>query len=186
MQCKKKHIGIQAALLNLEISQPHSSPQIARSRGRLESCRDISHDEACDDDDDDGESRESRSRNLRHARLRHLASARRSLAQVGGVEDRVVTVKRLSSVHPMAWQLCTRLHWMHRRETPLPSLPPPSRISVHLAGTGLSKRNGAKLRERLCPAAASHSRPRQAGAQHNSPFFLHKPVQLEGKLFYWP
>ena len=44
----------------------------------------------CDDDDDDGsfvrggESRESRSRNLRHARLRHLAQRgrRRSLAQV--------------------------------------------------------------------------------------------------------
>ena len=28
--------------------------------------------------------------------------------------------------------------------------------------TGLSKRNGAKLRESFCPAAASHSRPRQA------------------------
>ena len=30
--------------------------------------------------------------------------------------------------------------------------------------TGLSKRNGAKLRDILCLAAASHSRPRQAGA----------------------
>ena len=30
--------------------------------------------------------------------------------------------------------------------------------------TGLSKRNGAKLRESFCLAAASHSRPRQAGA----------------------
>ena len=30
--------------------------------------------------------------------------------------------------------------------------------------TGLSKRNGPKLREIFCPAAASHSRPRQAGA----------------------
>ena len=30
--------------------------------------------------------------------------------------------------------------------------------------TGLSKRNGAKLRESFCPAAASHSRPRQAVA----------------------
>ena len=30
--------------------------------------------------------------------------------------------------------------------------------------TGLSKRKGAKLRESFCPAAASHSRPRQAGA----------------------
>ena len=30
--------------------------------------------------------------------------------------------------------------------------------------TGLSKRNGAKLRESFCPAAASHSRPGQAGA----------------------
>ena len=30
--------------------------------------------------------------------------------------------------------------------------------------TGLSKRNGAKLRESFCPAAASHSRLRQAGA----------------------
>ena len=29
---------------------------------------------------------------------------------------------------------------------------------------GLSKRNGAKLRESFCPAAASHSRPRQSGA----------------------
>ena len=30
--------------------------------------------------------------------------------------------------------------------------------------TGLSKRNGAKLRESFCPTAASHSWPRQAGA----------------------
>ena len=30
--------------------------------------------------------------------------------------------------------------------------------------TGLSKRNGAKLRASFCPAAASRSRPRQAGA----------------------
>ena len=30
--------------------------------------------------------------------------------------------------------------------------------------TGLSKRNGAKLRESFCPAAASHSQPRQAGS----------------------
>ena len=30
--------------------------------------------------------------------------------------------------------------------------------------TGLSKRNGAQLRESFCPAAASHSRPCQAGA----------------------
>ena len=30
--------------------------------------------------------------------------------------------------------------------------------------TGLSKRNGAKLRESFCLAAASHSRPRLAGA----------------------
>ena len=30
--------------------------------------------------------------------------------------------------------------------------------------TGLSKRNGAKLRESFCPAAASHSQPRQASA----------------------
>ena len=30
--------------------------------------------------------------------------------------------------------------------------------------TGLSKRNGAKLRENFCPAAGSHSRPRQADA----------------------
>ena len=30
--------------------------------------------------------------------------------------------------------------------------------------TGLSKRNGAKLRESFCQAAASHSRSRQAGA----------------------
>ena len=30
--------------------------------------------------------------------------------------------------------------------------------------TGLRKRNGAKLRESFCPAAASHSRPRQASA----------------------
>ena len=42
--------------------------------------------------------------------------------------------------------------------------------------TGLSKRNGAKLRESFCPAAASHSRPCQAGALQKSPFFLHKPV----------
>ena len=42
--------------------------------------------------------------------------------------------------------------------------------------TGLSKRNGAKLRESFCPAAASHSRPRQAGPQQNSPFFLHNSV----------
>ena len=44
--------------------------------------------------------------------------------------------------------------------------------------TGLSKRNGANLRESFCPAAASHSRPRQAGAYQNSPFFLHKSVFL--------
>ena len=37
--------------------------------------------------------------------------------------------------------------------------------------TGLSKRNCVKLRESFCPAAASHSRPRQAGAQQNSSFF---------------
>ena len=37
--------------------------------------------------------------------------------------------------------------------------------------TGLSKINGAKLRESFCPAADSHSRPRQAGAWQNSPFF---------------
>ena len=30
--------------------------------------------------------------------------------------------------------------------------------------TGLSKRNGANMRESFCPAAASHSRPRQACA----------------------
>ena len=30
--------------------------------------------------------------------------------------------------------------------------------------SGWSKRHGAKLRESFCPAAASHSRPRQAGA----------------------
>ena len=30
--------------------------------------------------------------------------------------------------------------------------------------TGLGKSNGAKLRESFCPAAASHSRPRLAGA----------------------
>ena len=35
---------------------------------------------------------------------------------------------------------------------------------VQSTHTGLSKRNGAKLRESFCPAAASHSRPRQAGA----------------------
>ena len=34
-------------------------------------------------------------------------------------------------------------------------------IQIH---TGLSKSNGAKLRESFCPAAASHSRPCQAGA----------------------
>ena len=33
-----------------------------------------------------------------------------------------------------------------------------------IAFTGLSKRNGAKLRESFCPAAASHSRPCQASA----------------------
>ena len=33
-----------------------------------------------------------------------------------------------------------------------------------LVYTGLSKINGAKLRESFCPAPASHSRPRQAGA----------------------
>ena len=32
------------------------------------------------------------------------------------------------------------------------------------SSTGLRKRNGAKLRESFCPAAASHSRPRQAVA----------------------
>ena len=36
--------------------------------------------------------------------------------------------------------------------------------SFEQANTGLSKRNGAKLRESFCPAAASHSRPRQASA----------------------
>ena len=45
--------------------------------------------------------------------------------------------------------------------------------------TGLSKRNGAKLRESFCPPAASHSRPRQAGAYQNSPFFLHKSVCIQ-------
>ena len=48
--------------------------------------------------------------------------------------------------------------------------------STQLQYTGLSKRNGAKLRESFCPAAASHSRPCQAGTQQNSLFFLHKPV----------
>ena len=47
--------------------------------------------------------------------------------------------------------------------------------------TGLSKRKGTKLRESFCPAAASHSRPRQAGAYQNSPFFPHKSVQAFGK-----
>jgi len=47
--------------------------------------------------------------------------------------------------------------------------------------TGLSKRNGAKLRESFCLAAASHSRTRQAGAYQNSPFFLHNSVCARGE-----
>ena len=41
-----------------------------------------------------------------------------------------------------------------------------------LPSTGLSKRNGAKLRDSFCPPAASHSRPRRAGAWQNNPFLL--------------
>ena len=52
-----------------------------------------------------------------------------------------------------------------------------SNSSLHRwTSTGLSKRNGAKLRASFSPAAASYSRPCQAAAQQNGPFFLHKPV----------
>ena len=46
--------------------------------------------------------------------------------------------------------------------------------------TWLSKRNGAKLRESFCPAAASHSRPCQAGAYclAKQSVFLHKSVNF--------
>ena len=55
------------------------------------------------------------------------------------------------------------------------------RLSLYLIilCTGLSKINGAKLRESFCPAAASHSRPRQAGAEQNSSFFLHNSVHRD-------
>ena len=66
-----------------------------------------------------------------------------------------------------SWRSFCQFHQNWDQNRDLDSFLPQAQVSPDLC-TGLSKRNGAKLRESFCPAAANHSRPRQAGASRRA------------------